>query len=307
MKTNEITNLKEIRPHGTKSFPCAIYQTRSVSKGIYVKHHWHDEIEILYFPKGDFRLEINMEKYNINSECLFFVNPGELHSIYTDTAGNTGQNAIVFNMNILSFNNYDTAQIELIQSIINGKLSFPRFILPDNPAFEPILKEYNEVMNSFGKRISEVAPLKDGAITDDLINQLYIKSYLLKILALLSEYNLYTSLKNSNDKRVEAIKTVLLYIKENYTEKIYIGDLAQLIGMNEQYFSRFFKKNLGKTPMEYINEYRIRQASKRLEETQESITDICLDCGFNNMGNFLREFKKYKHTTPLNYRNRINK
>lgn len=302
MNTNEITNLKEIRPHGTKSFPCAIYQTRSINKGLYVKHHWHDEIEILYFPKGDFRLEINMEKYNINSECLFFVNPGELHSIYTETSGNTGQNAIVFNMNILAFDNYDTTQIELIQPIINGKLSFPRYILPDNPAFKPIMNEYNEVMNSFGKRISEANPLKDGAITDDLINQLYIKSYLLRILALLSEYNLFTALKNSNDKRVEAIKTVLLYIKENYTEKIYIGDLAQLIGMNEQYFSRFFKKNLGKTPMEYINEYRIRQAAKMLEETQESITDICLDCGFNNMGNFLREFKKYKSTTPHNYR-----
>ena len=55
--------LKEIRPHGTKSFPCAIYRTHSVGKGTLVKHHWHEEVEILYFSGGEFRLEINMESF----------------------------------------------------------------------------------------------------------------------------------------------------------------------------------------------------------------------------------------------------
>ena len=80
----QLSNLKEIRPHGTKAFPCAIYQTRSVGKGVLVKHHWHDEVEILYFSGGQFRLEINMEQFPIRSECLYFINPGELHSIATE-------------------------------------------------------------------------------------------------------------------------------------------------------------------------------------------------------------------------------
>ena len=44
-----LKDLKEVRLHGTKSFPCAIYRTHSIKKGVFVKHHWHDEIEILYF------------------------------------------------------------------------------------------------------------------------------------------------------------------------------------------------------------------------------------------------------------------
>ena len=63
MNTPPLSNLKEIRPHGTKSFPCAIYQTRSIGKGTLVKHHWHEELEIMYFFEGDFRLDINMESF----------------------------------------------------------------------------------------------------------------------------------------------------------------------------------------------------------------------------------------------------
>ena len=65
--------LKELSLHGTKSFPCAIYQTRSLGKGPLVKHHWHDEVEILYFFGGDFRLEINMEQFFVHSEALYFI------------------------------------------------------------------------------------------------------------------------------------------------------------------------------------------------------------------------------------------
>ena len=73
--------LKELRPHGTKTFPFATYKTPFCQKGTIVKHHWHDEIEMIYFSEGNFRLEINMEPILIRSECLYFINPGELHSI----------------------------------------------------------------------------------------------------------------------------------------------------------------------------------------------------------------------------------
>ncbi len=109
-------------------------------------------------------------------------------------------------------------------------------------------------------------------------------------------------IENNYDKRVEDIKAVLTYIKENYKEKIYIRDLSDLINMNEQYFCRFFKKAIGHTPIEFINEYRIRQSMHLLEKTDLAVTEICLECGYNNIGNFLKEFRRYTNTTPLKYR-----
>lgn len=302
MQQSQPSTLKEIRSHGTSSFPCAIYQTRSAGKGILVKHHWHKEIEILYFWGGKFRLEINMESFYIHSECLYFINPGELHSIFTEISGNLGEDAIVFSPDILSFDSYDAAQIQLIQPIQKGTMLFPRCILPDHPAFPAILHAFTEIMHSFGQPLRVKSPSQNSAVTDDLTSQLYIKSSLLRILAVLSGHRLFMATEKINDKRIESIKTTLTYIKENYREKIYIRDLAKQVSMNEQYFCRFFKKAIGRSPMEYINEYRIKQAIRLLEETDFPVMDVCLECGYNNLGNFLREFRKYTETTPLQYR-----
>ena len=211
----QLSILKEIRPHGTKSFPCAIYRTQFAGKGTLVKHHWHDEAEILYFSGGNFRLEINMESFSINSECLYFINPGELHSIITESSDRHWEDAVVFSPGILSFDSYDDAQIRLIRPIQNGKLLFPRCILPEHPAFAPIRSAFTDITHSFGKILSEDFA-DDGAVTDDLTSQLYIKSSLLRILATLSDYQLFMPTERNTDKRVESIKKILTYIKENY-------------------------------------------------------------------------------------------
>lgn len=314
------STLKEIRPHGTKSFPCAIYKTHSRGKGTLVTHHWHDEAEILYFSGGAFRLEINMENFSLDSECFYFINPGELHSIITETNEVCGEDAVVFSPGMLSFDSYDAAQIRLIQPILNGRIRFPRCILPSHPAFAPLRQAFGEILRSFHAPVS--APFepafpseKDSSgsvsakpdvpirgVTEELTSQLYIKSALLRILAVLSDYGLFTSMEKKQDKRVEDIKTSLAYIKEHYKEKLYIADLARQLNLNEQYFCRFFKKAIGCPPMRYLNEYRIKQARRLLEETDLSVMEICLECGYNNLGNFLREFRKQTNLTPLQYR-----
>lgn len=295
--------LKEIRPHGTKSFPCAIYRTHSAGKGAFVKHHWHEEVELLYFSGGQFRLEINMESFPIQSECFYFINPGELHSVISETADSYWEDAVVFSPDILSFDSYDHAQIHLIHPIQKGRLLFPRYITPEHAAFLPIRNAFMDITRAFGQMASEASPIKDSSlVTDDLTSQLYIKSSLLFILATLSEHRLFTLTEKNLDKRVESIKTALTYIKDNYREKIYLSDLAEQTNLNEQYFCRLFKKAIGHSPMEYINEYRIKQTRRLLEETNLSVTEICLECGYNNLGNFLREFRRHTETTPLQYR-----
>ena len=289
---------KEIRTHGTQSFPCAAYRTHSVGKGTLVKHHWHDEAEILYFSGGEFRLEINMESF---SECFYFINPGELHSIITKTAASHWEDAVVFSPGILSFDSYDDAQIHLVKPIQNGKLLFPRCIEPQHPAFLPLRNAFLDIMRAFGQRTED--PVSDSSlVTNDLTSQLYIKSSLLYILATLSAHGLFMPSEKNFDKRVETIKTALTYIKSNYHEKIYISDLARQVNLNEQYFCRLFKKAIGCPPVEYINEYRIKQAKRLLEESDLPVMEICLECGFNNQGNFLQEFRRRTGTTPLQYR-----
>jgi len=95
---------------------------------------------------------------------------------------------------------------------------------------------------------------------------------------------------------------VLAYTAQHYNEPISIAEISRAAFLAAGYFCRFFKKAIGRSPMAYINEYRIRQSMQLLKETDLSVMEICLDCGFNNLGNFLRQFRKYTGTTPLKYK-----
>lgn len=153
--------------------------------------------------------------------------------------------------------------------------------------------------------MGEDSAADSSLVTNDLTSQLYIKSSLLYILATLSAHKLFSPVEKNFNKRVETVKTALTYMKENYREKIYISDLAGRVNLNEQYFCRLFKKAIGCSPIEYLNEYRVRQARQLLEKTDLQVMEVCLECGYNNLGNFLREFRKYTGTTPLQYRKQV--
>ena len=132
-----------------------------------------------------------------------------------------------------------------------------------------------------------VLPLKGRADGDGRpASQLFIRAGLLKILGILAGEGLLTTQEKTDDYRVEIIKNSLAYIHEHYQEKFYIHDLARQAGMNEQYFCRFFKKAIGRTPVTYINEYRIGRAITLLQDTELPVMDICLDCGSTILGIF---------------------
>ena len=293
------SRLKEGRPHGTSSFPCGIYRTQSVQKGMIVKHHWHEEIEMIHFIKGHFRLLVNMESYEIHDECIFFINPGELHGIISESKSFNEEHAIVFQPGLLSFEAYDSAQMYLINPLKNQELSFPRCLYPDHPSYASILDCFTDVTDSFG---GEEGLEQQGDVAGAVITQLQIKASLLKMLATLFQFRLYSDSHRSTDTRVELIKASITFIRNHYREKIYIRDLASLANMNEQYFCRFFKRAIGRTPTEYINDYRIRKAISLLDTTNLPVMSICLDSGFFNLGNFLKIFRRYTGTTPLQYR-----
>lgn len=295
----DTSRLKEQKDHGTAVFPCGLYEVEETCSWKGVKHHWHDEIEILYFGKGEFLLHINMETFRIQEECFYFINPGELHSIEPLTQGL--ESAVLFHPRILSFEHYDMAQTRLLQPLSKGGIRLPRYLAGASPAFARVRQEYMEILRIFhetGSFLSE----EGQTVTENLSSQLFIRAGLLNMLAVFSSYSLLTEPEKEDDYRVEIIKSALDFIRSHYQEKIYIRDLAQQANMNEQYFCRFFKKALGKSPISYLNAYRIKQAIILLQTTDMAVMEICLDCGFYNLGNFLREFKKDTGLTPLQYR-----
>lgn len=291
MHSQNPLSLKEKHAHGSQTFRCACYHAESFTRSFFTSLHWHEELEIIHFKEGHFTLEINTERYEIHSECFFFVHSGELHQIHGSEC--CVESAVVFSPYILSFLSNDDAQSRLLLPLAHGNLLFPRMVSPSAACYASISSEYEKLIDRLDASVT---------LPDPSVPQIFAKASLLNILGYLAEYNLLCQTKNPKNENVENIKTVLSFIHAHYTEKICIHDLAAILNLNEQYFCRFFKKMTGTSPITYINEYRIRRALELLTDTSMQVTEICLECGFFNLGNFLREFRRQTGTTPLQYR-----
>ncbi|MBZ9729978.1 AraC family transcriptional regulator [Salegentibacter sp. JZCK2] len=107
---------------------------------------------------------------------------------------------------------------------------------------------------------------------------------------------------NKDFENSDKIKIIYEYVQENYHNKILLSEISELVNMSQVSFNRFIKKRTGKTFIEYINDTRIGYASRWLIEKDLSIAEIAFKCGFNNIANFNRVFKKSKNCTPSQYR-----
>lgn len=297
---------EETRQQGYIAFPSSMYFADSdkLPEGTVFesKMHWHEAIEILHFKEGTFRLDINMEPFTIEEDCFCIVESGMLHSI--TARGTFHESALLFHPSILSTRNMDAAENGLIAPLMSHDLSLPRCISHEMPVYASFWNAYEMIEKIFRE---EMDVHEDQYNVSGPDSQLAVKSLMMMLIAELSRYHMLGTSSHSRNSRAEALKDVITYIRKHYSEKIYIGQLADLMNFNEQYFSRFFKKTVGKTPVEYINEVRIRQASRLLTNTNESVLEIAEQCGFGNVGHFIDTFKRYTGKKPLEYRNQREK
>lgn len=98
------------------------------------------------------------------------------------------------------------------------------------------------------------------------------------------------------------IAKVCNYIENNFEKQIKLSEVAAMVNMSESAFSHFFKKKTRCTFIDYVINLRVARACQMLSETTHSIAEICFLCGFNNLSNFIRIFKKKKGSTPSEYR-----
>lgn len=107
-----------------------------------------------------------------------------------------------------------------------------------------------------------------------------------------------------DSRRILKVKN---FISKNYMDELRLPELASLAGMSSSAFSRFFKLHTGRNISEYIIDLRLGYAACMLVDTAKSISEIGFDCGFNNLSNFNRIFKKKKGCSPSEFRESYHK
>lgn len=148
-------------------------------------------------------------------------------------------------------------------------------------------------------RIIGISSIKDGWAAS---------MELLQILHELAECEGARTLASSSYARIivesdsRQVLKVKEYIDKNYHDEIRLATLADIAGMTPTSFSRFFRQHTGKSLSEYIIDIRLGYATRELVDTTNSIKEISFWCGFNNLSNFTRIFRKRKGCSPSEFR-----
>lgn len=129
-------------------------------------------------------------------------------------------------------------------------------------------------------------------------------------LSMQENYTLLASRSFSNVKNTPEsirVRKVEEHIDQNFKQEIRLKTLSDIAGMTPAAFSRYFRMKTGKTVSDYIIDIRLGHAARQLIDTTNSVADICYDCGFNNISNFNRIFKKKKGCSPTAFRENYHK
>lgn len=243
-----------------------------------ISQHHHDWIEIVYLIHGDLEVQVNHQTYEVKRNDFVVVNPMSIHS----TRCRNGNTAILLQI----------------------PLSFLEKLVPD-------IREYvfSVDMSSKDPRVQTKLSVIRSTLQDLWIAYLFQEEgYIFRCYSLIFEliYILIHSFSKKadrkelrkNQKNLERLESIIHYVECHYKEPISIQKIAGLVGLNEIYFSRFFKSNMGVTFLEYLNMVRLNKIYVDLLNTNMSIKDIQEKHGFYNEKVFRRMFREVYGCSP---------
>lgn len=128
---------------------------------------------------------------------------------------------------------------------------------------------------------------------------------ILNVLASTKDYEYISSVAHKevfHQKETDRMNQVYTFVIKNFSRKILLRELADMMYMTPTSFSRYFTMRNNKSFSRFVSEIRIRHACKLLTETEDSIAQISYDCGFDTLSNFNKQFKEFTHKRPGDYK-----
>ncbi|MBO9598654.1 MAG: AraC family transcriptional regulator [Cohnella sp.] len=285
--------LKEDRRHGTPVYPVSLYEITCSPDHPLLDLHWHDELEFLLVTEGRAAFRVDASDYELRAGEAIFVNSGLLHSGVVVGDEPCSFVAVVFHSSLFGNGSIDYLFDQYIVPIIQETLRLPVHLQRrSEPEIELLDTLYRIAKANREMRLASEMEIKG------------LLFYCLSRMLALSEPATGTR-REQDGYRIERLKAVIAYIEQRYAEPITLRQLAGIACMSESYFCRYFKKITTKSPVEYMNGYRVQQAAARLRETDDKMMEIALDVGFNSLSYFNVVFRGRYGCTPGEYRKRL--
>lgn len=244
------------------------------------------EIELITYSEGG--MYIDKVYYPVYKGDIIFRKPGQTtravlpytcYAVILDIMDNTGKDSATYDFNkVQEYQQlYACPALDRIPPVIRAS-AFEQYSV----LFDAVLKEY----------------INPGPESPTLL-----KGYCLQLLCWMSREAIHPEGGQAAGSAYRTmLRHVVEYVEQNISKKIMLKDLAAVAGMSPNYFHRVFTKAMGMTPNAFVISRKMNRARELLATTSKSISDISLECGFDNIAYFSYVFRRYSGITPSSFR-----
>ena len=237
--------------------------------------HWHEHLELHYIVEGEAVFELNQQQYPANPGDLLIVNSNGLHGGYCTKAPYLAR-VVIFDIGDIS-----------------------QELAAKNCIFAPLVSG-DETVSRLIERISRE---KSG---EDFAWKQICRGLILELLGHLCRNYVTEMIPERDSKRrkkdLDRLNTVLYYIEGHLSEQTTNGQLAKIACLSEDRFCHVFRSGVGKPPLQYINDARLKKALGLLENGEHTVTEVAESIGFRDYNHFGRLFRKRYGCSPSEYR-----
>lgn len=281
---------------GTFDFPLAVHKN-DLKKNVlgFVNWHWHYEFQLTYVVRGTISVFFNQQTIDLHEGQGIYINPEVLHMIRDRYDSDAMFISLDVSPKLLtSFPNsvFERSYVKPVfcSSAADAVILDPGVFWQKKILDEAMSIEQDYKSRSFGWELAVNSSLY--AIWKELVCHLHEG---------LAEHDAPAA-DGARMRRNQRIKEILSYIREHFTEKITLDEIAKHLHLSTNECCRFFKKNMNCTLFEYITEYRLSKSMELLEHTDLPVSQIAYESGFGSSSYFIEKFRKNVGMTPAAFR-----
>lgn len=244
--------------------------------------HYHQNPEMFYVLRGNLDIKIDDKMYKMQSGDIVLINANKRHTVI----GNEELLGARFEIDFHLLAEY-MGSMQL--------LFWCNTVADRNHAYSNLRRLLDRILTRYFEKDDKSALY---------LNALYFETlYVLTSNFLVKADDVRLNLEDSQDRM--RIRQIQIYVQANYQSQISLNDLADRLYLSNAYLSKYIKKNLGMTFMEYLNNVRLFHAVDELMYSDKNLTHIAYDNGFPTSASFTKVFREIYNESPSEYRKKI--
>lgn len=252
-----------------EELPVQVGQNSHAECGEVFHSHWHEHVEMHYIMQGGAVFHIDQEEYPVQQGDLIIANRNELHAGYSISVP------------------YDAYLLIFDPAELSRELGEKRFV--------SLIRGDARVRELFTRIFAEWEAQREGYRS-------LCRALVTELLVYLSRHYATDTVPDKDPVKrrrdLERLRPALDYIEKNYSERITVAQLAQLLCLSPDRLGHLFRDGVGQAPLQYINEIRLRKAMNLLKTEEYTVTEVAQAVGFFDYNHFGRLFRRRYGCTP---------